>query len=143
MNLAICGSLVFAKEMDDLRNKLKELGFDVKIPYTAEKILSGQFSREEIEKKKESGSFFRLTRENDAIRRWFDVIKSCDAILVANYDKNNIKYYIGGSAFLEIGFAHVLGKKIFLYNPIPEVSYKDEILAMQPVVLDGDLIKIR
>ena len=44
---------------------------------------------------------------------------------------------------LEMGFAHVLGKKIFLLNGIPDMHYKDEIRAMQPVVLDGDLNGIR
>lgn len=41
-----------------------------------------------------------------------------------------------------MGFAYVLKKKIFLLNPIPELSYSDEIKAMKPIVLDGDLKKI-
>lgn len=41
-----------------------------------------------------------------------------------------------------MAFAHVLDKKIFLLNPIPEIPYKDEIVAMQPIILDGDLAKI-
>ncbi len=44
---------------------------------------------------------------------------------------------------MEMGFAHVNGKKIFLLNPIPEdVPYTDEIKAMADVVINGDLIKI-
>jgi len=44
---------------------------------------------------------------------------------------------------MEIGFAHVNDKKIFLLNPIPEqVSYLDEIKAMVDVILEGDLSKI-
>ena len=44
---------------------------------------------------------------------------------------------------MEIGFAHVNDKKIFLLNPVPEeVSYKDEIKAMVNVILKGDLNKI-
>jgi len=34
-------------------------------------------------------------------------------------------------------------KKIFLLNPVPEVKYKDEILAMYTKVLDGDLGEIK
>ena len=34
-----------------------------------------------------------------------------------------------------MGFAHVLNKKIYLLNNIPEMSYSDEIRAMQPIVL--------
>lgn len=143
MKIAICGSLSFAKEMAELKNKLETFGHEVYMPYSAEKIIKGEFSSEEIEQAKESGIFHRMTIENDAIRRWHDVIEKSDGILVANYDKKGIKNYIGGSAFLETGFAHVMNKKIFLLNPIPDVSYKEEILSMQPVVLNGDLGKIQ
>ena len=45
---------------------------------------------------------------------------------------------------MEMGFAHVNDKKIFLLKPIPEeVSYVDEIKAMADVILDGDLSKIK
>ena len=44
---------------------------------------------------------------------------------------------------MEIGFAHVHGKKIFLLNDIPDVSYKDEIEAMYGVILRGDLSLIK
>ncbi|MFA6790630.1 MAG: hypothetical protein WCR65_03565, partial [Parcubacteria group bacterium] len=65
-----------------------------------------------------------------------------DAILVLNFDKKGIVNYIGGNTLMEIGFAHVNGKKIFLINEVPEVSYADEILAMYDVILNGDLAKI-
>jgi len=42
-------------------------------------------------------------------------------------------------AFLEIAFAYVLNKKIFLLNPIPELAYTDEIIAMQPIIINNDL----
>ena len=60
-----------------------------------------------------------------------------------NYEKRGIKNYIGGNVFLEIGFAHVLGKKIFLLNEIPDMFYKDEIESMDPIVLKGNLNKIK
>ena len=66
-----------------------------------------------------------------------------EAILVANYEKNGVPNYIGANTFLEIGFAHVLGQKIFLLNPLPENSYiKTELEAVRPVVIHGDLSKI-
>lgn len=76
------------------------------------------------------------------IKRYFQLIKESDGILVCNFEKNGIKNYIGGNTFLEMGLAYVLDKKIFLLNPIPEVNYKDEILAMEPIILNGDLEKI-
>ena len=56
------------------------------------------------------------------------MIQKSDAILVLNLTKNGIENYIGGNTFLEMGFAHVLEKKIFVYNKLPDVGYKDEIL---------------
>jgi predicted RNA-binding protein with PUA domain len=143
MKIAICGSLSFAKEMDEIRKKLENLGHKVFVPYSAEKILKGEYSSKEIEKKKDEGSFNSLVIQNDAIREWHKVIEKIDAILVVNYDKKGIKNYIGGNSFLEIGFAHVLHKKIFLLNPVPEISYKEEIVSMQPIVINNDFSLIK
>ena len=142
MKIAICGSLTFSKEMAELKDKLEALEHEVYLPYSAEKIMKGELSSEVIEQAKEDGTFYKVVMENDAIRRWHDVIEKSNAILVANYDKKGIKNYIGGNSFLEIGFAYVMDKKVYLMNPIPDVPYKDEILSMQPVIIDGDLSKI-
>ena len=80
----------------------------------------------------------------DAIREFWKPMQDADALVVANYDKHGIKNYIGGNAFLEMGFAYVLGQKIYLMNPIPDMPYYGtEIIAMEPVVLNGDLKKIK
>jgi hypothetical protein len=81
---------------------------------------------------------------HDAIREFWKPMQEADALLVANYDKHEIKNYIGGNAFLEMGFAHVLNQKIFLLNPIPDMPYYGtEIIAMQPAVIHGDLTLIK
>jgi len=41
-----------------------------------------------------------------------------------------------------MGFAHVLGKPIYLLYGIPDMIYSDEIKAMQPVLLEGNIVKI-
>lgn len=79
----------------------------------------------------------------DLIRLYYKEIEKADAILVVNEEKNNIKNYIGANTFLEIGFAHVLEKRIFLLNPIPDITYSDEIVAMKPIVLEGDLNNLK
>ena len=76
------------------------------------------------------------------IKRYYKIIQNSDAVLVLNFDKNGIKNYIGGNTFLEMGFAYVLNKPIYLVNPIPDMIYTDEIKAMQPKILNGDLGKI-
>ncbi len=79
----------------------------------------------------------------DAIREFWNAMQGGDAVLVLNLDKNGIKNYIGGNTLMEIGFAHVLNQKIFLYNPIPDIPYyKTEIEAVQPIIINGDLSKI-
>ena len=80
----------------------------------------------------------------DAIREFWKLMQEGNAILVMNFDKHGIKNYIGGNTIMEIGFAHVLNQKIFLFNPIPDIPYyKSEIEAVKPVVINGDLSLIK
>ena len=72
---------------------------------------------------------------------WKKILKS-DCILVANYEKKEISGYVGGNTFLEMGFAFVTGKPIFMLNPIPDMSYTSEMEGMQPVILNNKLSKI-
>ena len=80
---------------------------------------------------------------HDAIREHWPIIEKSDCVLVLNYDKHNIKGYIGGNSFLEMGFAYILNKPIYLLNPIPDMPhYKTEIIAMKPIYIEGDLEKV-
>lgn len=83
-------------------------------------------------------------QKGEAIANHFRKIDESDAILVTNYEKKGIENYIGGNTFLEIGYAFGTGKKIFILNNLPEQSaYKEEILGMQPIILSGDILKIK
>jgi len=62
-----------------------------------------------------------------------------DAVVVLNFEKHGQANYIGGATFLEIFKAFEHGRKIFLFNPIPDNLLKDELLGMEPVILNGDL----
>jgi len=143
MIITICSSLYFVKEIGEVAEKLRELGHEVFVPSTAEQVLSGKMDVSDIEKEKEAGLASDRTIKNNAIIRHYKKIEKSEAILVLNYEKKGIKNYIGGNVFLEIGFAFILNKKIFLLNPIPEVNYSDEIIAMQPIILNGDLGNIK
>lgn len=123
---------------------LEGSGHEVDIPITSQRILNGELTMEEFKKEKQKsgdGAFRRKIKE-DVIKRYYKIIGEADVLLVLNLEKNGIENYIGGNTFLEMGFAYVLGKPIYLYNVIPDVSYKEEILAMQPVVINGDISKI-
>jgi hypothetical protein len=86
----------------------------------------------------------QLKIENDYIRYHYNKIVKSDAVLVLNFDKNNIKNYIGANTFLEIGFAHVHNKKIFFLNDAPDQKYiNDEVGAVEPIVINNDLSLIK
>jgi hypothetical protein len=140
MKITICGSVKFRKEMVDVRNLLDKIGHEGIIHQVMEDLALGR--NPELMKKVEE-NHAQVKREGGFIKWYYDSIKNSDAILVLNYEKNGIKNYIGGNTLMEIGFAHVNDKKVFLLNPVPEVSYADEIKAMVDVVLDGDLKKIK
>lgn len=76
-----------------------------------------------------------------------ETIKNMDAVLVLNFDKNTEgkieKNYIGGATFLEIYDAFRLNKKIYLYNDIPEGMLYDEIQGFAPIIINGDLSKLK
>ncbi len=142
MKIAICGSLDFTYEINELKNKLEKKELEVSIPLSSEKILKGEVSLEEILKEKDKGEFSKRAIKFDSIKSYWEIIKNSEVILVANFEKRGIKNYIGGNTFLEMGFAHILNKKIYLLNNVPEMIYSDEIKTMQPIILYGNLSNI-
>jgi len=136
MKIGIIGSMQYVEKMLETRDELIDLGHDAFVTKLHEALVGK--SDEEKEK-------IKIYQKNnkDAIREFWNAMQGADAVLVLNLDKNGIKNYIGGNTLMEIGFAHVLKQKIFLYNPIPDISYyKTEIEAVKPVIINGDLTKI-
>ena len=133
MKIAIAGSMHFSPEMLEIGVRLTEKGHIVELPaFTRE--YSRLVSREEMHSESVQN---KIT--HDLMRYYFDVIKNQDALLAVNKAHKGIEGYIGGNTFLEMGFAHVLGKRIYLLHHIPEMGYTDELRAMNPIVLNGDL----
>lgn len=81
--------------------------------------------------------------KSEMINHSLNVINENEAVLVLNFDKGDMKNYIGGATFLEMYDAFRLGKKIFLYNPAPEGILHDEILGFGPIVLNRDIGRIK
>jgi hypothetical protein len=136
MKIAICASMIFAEKMLVVKRQLEEIGHIAFISQFAEGYLG------KTEKEKEELAVHDKN-EHDAIRKFWEIIKKSDAILVLNYDRKGIRNYIGGNTLMEIGFAHVLNKQIFLMNPIPDIEYyRSEIEAVSPVILDQNLNQI-
>ena len=142
MKIVICGSIEFTKEIKKAEDTLKARGYMVEIPTTSNLIIKEKLTVAEYRNDSVRESAARKIKD-DVIRDYYQKIKKADAILVVNVKKKGINGYIGGNTFLEMGFAHVLNKKIYLYNSVPRMSYIDEILAMKPIVINGDLLKIK
>ena len=137
MKIGIIGSMQFTDKMVEMREKLCKIGHDAFLT-DLHKTMIGK-TDEEIEKIK-----LHQKNEMDAIREFWRAMKGADAVLVLNLDKKGIKNYVGGNTLMEIGFAHVLNQKIFMLNPVPEMPYcKTEIEAVKPIIINGDLSKIK
>lgn len=137
MRVGVVGSMQYTEKMIEARDKLIELGHDAFVTTLASPFIG------KTDKEKEK---IKLHQKNnqDAIREFWRLLQGSDAILVINLDKHGVKNYIGGNTFLEMGFAHVLNQKIFLLNPVPEMPYyQTEIVAMKPIIINGDLDLIR
>jgi len=130
--IALCGSMMFAKEMLEIKLQLEKMNVSVHIQEDAEDFVKGKRTNENKWQK------IKL----DPFKTYFNVIQNSDAILVVNFDKSQIGNYIGANTLIEMAFAYILNKKIFLLNPIPKMNYTDEIEAMKPIVLDSHLNKI-
>ncbi len=139
MNITLCGSIAFFDDMTSLQQQLGQLGHQVKIPRDTipdkdgRPVPSPKFY--ELKKAAPDTDAWMWARINENIVMHFDKIAWSEAVLICNWDKNGITHYIGGNTLIEMGVALYLKKKIFLLNPIPEMSYKEEILAMQPIIL--------
>ncbi len=136
MKIFICTSKYLYNKVPEIKEKLEEKGHIITLPNS----FDNPMKEEEMKKiSKEEHSKWK----SDMIKLQEEKIKNNEAILVLNYEKNNIPNYIGGSTFLEMFKAWELNKKIFLINEIPESMLKDEIIGFDPIILNNDLSKIK
>lgn len=143
MKIAICGSMAFAQEMLDAKVSLEKNGHIIILPEGTEKYTKGKLKK--LADKKGSLEGAKRKINNNLIKKHYYKIKKSDAILVINKEKNGIKNYIGGNSFLEMGFAYILNKKIYILNQLPKdlFIFYQELVAMKPIVLNGKLDSIK
>jgi hypothetical protein len=143
MKITLCGSIAFFDQMLLVQKHFESLGHEVKLPPTEIKDGEGKLipvaKYYEIRKTASVDETWVWDRKAEAIMNHFNKVAWADVVLVLNYDKKGVAGYVGGNTLLEMGIAFYLGKKIFLLNPIPELSYKEEIIGMKPIVINSDL----
>lgn len=130
--ITICGSMKFFSGIEQLKKELEGLGYTVLIPIKGGK--GTDYSKLPKKEQADMKQFF--------IDKHIEKIQQSDAILVANYTKDNKKDYIGANTFLEMACAYVLKKKIFILNSMPEQANTVEIAGLKPVLLKGNLQNI-
>lgn len=108
MRVIVCGSMTAVDEMRDIEARLVEMGHTVVAP----RLIHGESPENHAESAEHK-------IKNDLIRGYFDEILKGDALLVVNVERKGVPGYIGGNVLLEMGFAHVLRKPIYLWNSLP------------------------
>ena len=130
MKITICGSIKFFDKMQEIQKQLEADGHEVLMPVKAPGVDYWAA---------DNTSRVKAKKTLELINEHLFKIEKSDAILVVNMTKGDVENYIGANTFLELGFAHWLGRKIFLLNPIPNQPYiLDEVLTIDPIVVNGD-----
>lgn len=122
--IAICGSMYNFAEISKIQKQLESSGFIVLTPNKEGSGIDYSLLDEEEQ----------INLKHKFINSHIEKIKQADAILVGNYPKNGIENYIGANIFLEMAFAYILGKHIFILNDIPEQSNTLEIEGLKPIL---------
>ncbi len=131
MNITLCGSFAFFKQMETIKTQLEESGHNVKMPELAEVDVQADPLKNNTSLKAE------------AMHEHFKKIEWADAILVVNEEKKEISGYIGANTLIEMGVAFYLNKSIYLLNEVPNIGSREEILGMCPFILEGDIMLLR
>ena len=135
--------MAFAQDMLNTKQLLEKRGHKIILPEGTEEYCKGKLKK--LAKGWGTVEGAKRKIDNNLIKKHYNEIKRSDAILVINKNKSGIKNYIGGNSFLEMGYAYVLNKRIYTLNDIPEnlPIFYQELVAMQPISLNGNLKRIK
>ena len=136
MKIFIACSKHFYNRIPEIQKELELAGHEIALPNSYDK----PFQEEELKKRnpEEHIKWKAAMLRKDKIN-----IAPNNAILVLNFEKNQQPNYIGGATFLEVYKAWEMEKQVFLYNPIPNNIFKDELIGINPIILNGDLKQIK
>lgn len=122
MIITLCSSAAFFDNLNGIKTALEEKGHEILLP--------SMVNYHHLEEDALAKIQYNLIRDH------FQKIDRSHAIYVANYPKNGMFGYIGGSVLLEMGKAFDRGIPLFLMHGIPVgISYREELIALQPVVV--------
>jgi len=133
--IMIGGSMTYAKQMKEAKEALKNMGYEVYVPLDTEHCIEDPSKKVDVQFMKELG-----VGRGDA-----ELVAKSDAFIILNYPKHGIEGYIGPGAYRDLSVAWWLKKKVFFLFPYDENqnNHKYEMLGFEPVILDGDIRKIK
>jgi hypothetical protein len=135
MKIFLCASRANYDRVGPVRDELERRGHQVTLPNNFDDP-----GREDAIKSSETGTF--VSWKSEMLRLQASKVAANDAVLVLNFERDGHRNHLGGATFLEVFKAWELGKKIYLYNSVPESILRDELTAMSPTILDGDLDRL-
>ncbi len=133
LHVAVCGSMSELLKMEALAQHLQAEGFAVTIPAAEERSFdwAAPVSDEAVALKRRF------------LNDYFDIIRSSDVVLVANYAKNGIDGYIGANALMEAACGHALHKPVFFLYPIGTQHCQLEAISVSSGNLESDPRQLR
>jgi hypothetical protein len=142
MIITICSSANFYKHVVELQEELEQAGHTVLIPHNANEMKkTGNFDTSHRTWLQDPNDYHKKT---NYMKLHLKEIEKGDVILVVNDEKNGKSNYIGGNVLIEMSIAFYLKKKIYILGDIPDESpYLEEIIGMEPIVLNGQLSLIK
>lgn len=145
MKITICSSAFFVKEAYGIKKMLEKKKYKVfiypqEVEVSKKTINVAKYYK--MRKNKLTQELLKIKKQ--LLKEHIKRIEISDAILVLNFDKDGTNGYIGGNSFLEMVIAYYLNKKIFVWKrPTKSLSYYEEIMALDPIIIEKDLEKIK
>jgi hypothetical protein len=137
--ITICASVANYKDAFAVQEGLEARGFTALMPVTAEEMReTGNFDVAEHKTWYDNPADF--AQKTEYIKHHLRKIDEADAIVLANYEKDGISGYVGGNMLLELFYAWLHGKPAFLLYPVTdELVLYEEVMGLEPIVVNGDL----
>lgn len=140
--ITICSSVACYGKAFEIEDQLKTLGMDVLLPMSAEEMNeTGDFCVESSKTWFENPADFY--KKTDYMRDHLRKIDKGDAVLITNFEKDGVSGYIGGNVLLEMFYAWLHGKPVYVLHPVPEdLPLYEEVIGLNPIILNGNIKEI-
>lgn len=151
MRITICGAVREYQHIRDLHGRLEEYGHVVLAPPSTITDATGGAIPVEVFRRVRHRAITEGRPEDQWVwalkeslmRRHYNKVANCNAIVVCNYPLYGRPGYIGANTFGEMILAHFLGRPIYLQHPFdPDSPFAEELRSMGLILLNDDLTLI-